>query len=136
MTFTSQKTPRLDLVSALKGIALLADDVDGTAHVVGYFEPDPRGISPFVCVDSAGALYSPPDDGGLQTPMRFVVGVWVRRDIDPATAEDQLNDLALEIANVLRDDFNARFTDFPTSDFEMIEGVPYKFELHFVELDS
>lgn len=138
MTFTSQKTPRGAIVTALKGITLLANDPApaNTAHVVGYFEPNPQGISPFVCVDSAGAMYDLPDDGGLLTPFRFVIGLWVRRDIGEAAAEDQLNDLALEIALVLRDTFNARYTAYPTSDFEIIDGIPYKFELYYVELDS
>jgi hypothetical protein len=134
MTFASQHPLRDDLVTKLKTITLLANDTDTTPHVVGYFETNPKGISPFACVDSAGALYGLPEDTSGLTPMRFVIGVWVRRD-DPATAEDQINDLALSIAQILEANYNAKYTDFPQSDFEEIEGVQYKFELHFVEID-
>lgn len=135
MAYQNQKTLRAALVTALKTIPLLADDLDGTAHVVPYFEPDPQGISPFACVDSAGMLYSLPGDVTKPTPARFVIGVWVKRT-DPAAAEDQLNDLALAIAGVLEDNYLAKFTDFPQSDFEIIAGEQYKFELHFVEIEN
>lgn len=128
----SQKTLRADLVTKLKGIALLADELDGTAHVLPYFETNPRGISPFVCVDSAGQKPTLMGDM-VPTPARFVIGVWVRRDT-PGTAEDQLNDLAASIVQVLSINYLAHYIDFPSSDFEEIEGVQYKFELHFVEI--
>lgn len=134
MPFVSQKTLRADLVSKLKTITLLADDADTTAHVVGYFEPNPRGISPFACVDSAGMKYDLGSDETI-TPARFVIGVWVKRT-NAATAEDQLNDLALSIANVLRLNYLAKYTAEPQSDFEEIEGVQYKFELYFVEISN
>jgi hypothetical protein len=131
----SQKTLRADLVTKLKTITLLADDTDHTAHVVGYFPTNPAGISPLVGIDSAGAMFDLVDDDTNQTPMRFVIGVWVRRD-DPATAEDQINDLAASIATVLALNYNAKFTTHPQSDFEEIEGIQYKFELHFVEIQN
>ena len=129
----SQKTLRADLVTKLKTITLLADDT--AVHVVGYFNPNPQGISPFACVDSAGALFDLSGDDTNLDPMRFVIGVWVRRD-DPATAEDQINDLAASIATILALNYNAEFTTHPQSDFEEIEGVQYKFELHFVEIQN
>jgi hypothetical protein len=145
MTYVSQKTLRAALVTSLKTITLLADETGGSKHVLGYFEPNPQGISPFVCVDSAGKLFDLPDDETNLTPARFAIGVWQRRDdgngIVTATtaqsAEDQLDDLALSIANVLRLNYpNSKFLDFPRTDYEEIEGLQYKFLFYFVEIDN
>lgn len=135
MTLISQKTRRLDIVERLRAVPALADDADGTAHVVAYFEPDPQGVSPFCCVSSAGANHRLPLDPSNTTPMRFVIGFWARRDQGQnEAAENLIDDLALELSRVLGNSYLAEYVDYPTSDYETISGIPYKFELHFVEI--
>lgn len=135
MTWTNRKTLRAALVTTLKTITLLGNDTDGTAHTIGYFEPNPRGISPFCCVDSGGWLPELPGDDTALTECHFVIGVWVRRDGGQSAAEDQIDDIALSIAQKLSAGYNAKFEGPSNSDYEDIEGVPYKFELHFVKIE-
>jgi hypothetical protein len=136
MTMTNRKTIRHDLVAKLKTITLLADEAGGTAHVVGYWPKDPQGISPFVGVDSGSVQYPTETDESNMTPFAFAVGVWVRRDAAEAAAEDTLDDLALEIAEVIRNNYNGRFVAESVTDQETIGGIPYKFEVHFVVIDG
>jgi hypothetical protein len=136
MTLTNPKTLRADLVAKLKTIALLGTDLDGTVHVVGFFPKDPGGISPFCGIDRAGWQPNLTGDRSSQTPNQFVVGFWVRRD-DPAAAEDTLDDLALALAGLLEAVYyQPKFFNPSQSDYEEIDGIQYKFELHFVEIDS
>jgi hypothetical protein len=136
MTFVSRKATRDALVATIKTIAGLTDDADGTVHVVPYFTKDPAGISPFCCVDSGSVQYDLSGDPTKQTSMQFVIGFWVRRD-DPAGAEDMLDGLALALAQRLSEAYyQPRFYSPSVSDFEEIAGIQYKFELHFVEIDS
>jgi hypothetical protein len=147
MTYANQKTTRDALVTELKTITTLADEthasgaVDGDGHpilvvdlehVVGYFTKNPKGISPFACVDSMGALYGPNSDPTGGTPFRFVVGFWALRDATDG-ADDELDDLALALAKKLQK-FLGKFITWPVVDYETIDGAEYKYALHFVEI--
>jgi hypothetical protein len=136
MAFTNRETVRDALVTTLKAITLLANETDGTVHVTGYWMKAPKGINPFCCVDSGSVLYPVEMDEGNQTHFGFVVGFWVRRDSSAATAEDQLDSLALSLATSLQSSYNARFISKSVTDYEVVDGIPYKFELHFIEIDA
>jgi hypothetical protein len=140
MTLLSRKTVRDGLVTHLKGVTVgavhpLADEAGGQAHVFPYLTKEVGGISPFACVDGGSVLYDLDGDDGLLTPFGLVVGFWAMRGGDnDAAAEDMLDDLALALALALRANYNAQFTVPSVSDYETLDGIPYKFELHFVEV--
>jgi hypothetical protein len=139
MTLKSRKTVRDAIVTDLKavtlaGVAVLATEAGGQAHVFDHLEKEPGGISPFACVDGGSVLYDLSGDDSNPTAYGLIVGFWVRRDLGEAASEDVLDDLALELAKLLRKSYNAKFSTPSVSDYEVIDGLPYKFELHFVEL--
>jgi hypothetical protein len=64
--------------------------------------------------------------------MLLVIGFWCRRG-DADEHDAMLDELALALALMLRAKHQAKFTTRSVSEFEVMDGVDYKFELHFVE---
>ena len=152
MSYPSRKTLRTTLVTQIKALTTgssvypLADETHLTGvaphqtvvvdqeHVFPNFPKDPGGISPFAIVSSGSALYdvNGSDSDGALTKFDMIIGFWAKRDDDDA-ADDMLDDLILTLAEMLHLNYNARFVTKSVSDVEVLAGVPYKFELHFVE---
>ncbi len=126
----------LKLISYVSGgitVTPLAD-VDGVEHVFDYWKKDPNGISPYACVDSGNIRYSTDGADSLLTPMTLVIGFWARR-YSGNEHNVMLDNLILGLVTFLRKKYNAKFASPSVSDYETIDGIPYKFELHFVKFD-
>ena len=97
-----------------------------------YILKDANGFSPYACIDSGDIAYELIGSDELQTPMVLVIGFWARRG---ATDEHDvmLDDLAWALATMLRAKYTARTATKSVTDFEELDGVSYKFELHFIE---
>jgi hypothetical protein len=106
--------------------------VGGAEHAFAYMKKDPSGVSPFACVDSGSIRYDLVGSDELQTPIILIVGFWARRS-DDDSHDDMLDGLALALAKMLRAKYIARIPSRSVTDFEVLDGIPYKFELHFVE---
>jgi len=140
----NRTTLRNSLVTNLKAISWVVAgpvtvtplaDIAGSARVFGFWKKDPGGISPFACVDSGNIQYSTSGSTGLLTPMTMVIGFWARRE-STDSHDVLLDNLILAFTEqVLRVKYNARFSSPSVSDFEILDGIPYKFELHFVEFE-
>jgi len=141
MVLPNRTSLRTGLVTKLKalswtiaGPATLTPlaDVSGIPKVFGYWKKNPGGLSPFACVDSGTVQYSTTGNIGLLTPITMVIGFWAKRG-ESDEHDVMLDNLILTFTNVLRSSYNARFVSSSISDYEILDGVPYKFELHFVE---
>ncbi len=112
----------------------LADETGSVAHVFGYLNEKPNGITPFACVDAGAIQYNTTGSDERLTPIMVVIGFWAARG---AADEHEvvLDNLALALALLLREKYMAKFASPSTTDYEVIKGTPYKFELHFVEFE-
>lgn len=141
MSLPNRKDVRDSLVANLKTDiiistnAVLSDDSDGFAHARDYFPKDLDGRSPIAGVDGLWSQYDLSGDDSAETAFGLVVGFWARSMENRANAEDMLDNLAQQLATLLRAKYNARFSQPSVTDFEVVDGVEYKFELHYVEID-
>src|SRR5574343_114973 len=103
-----------------------------TGGMFEYFTKNPGGISPFCCLDAGSVYYDLSGDETDPTRCVLVIGFWARRD-GADGADDALDDLAYGMATSLSKNFNARLVSESATEYEDLEGVPSKFELHFVE---
>lgn len=132
---SSRKTVRDKLVTSLKSIPELADEaVTGAPHVFGFLAKTFNGMSPCACVDTLGVQYDTIGDESDLSRFRFIVGFWVNRE-SASEAEDMLDKLALEFSAKIRNDYYGQFFQQSTTDYETLDGTPYKFELHFLEIN-
>ena len=139
----NRTTLRNDLVTNLKTISWVVTgpvtvtplaDESGITKVFGYWNKNPGGISPFACVDSGSIYYSTSGSSELLTPMVLIIGFWAKRG-ETDEHDVMLDNLALGLVNILRNKYNATFKSPSISDYEILNGVPHKFELHFVQFD-
>jgi len=133
MTVANRETLRDGIVTDMKTLTGLADDAGSVAHVFGGLPQTFDGLSPCCTVenggwrpDLAGDIYDP-------TPVRFIIGFWQRIDAR-ASAEDALDLFAIELFNKLRSKYNARFYDTTMPFYELMDGIDYRGEYHFVEV--
>jgi hypothetical protein len=139
MSLPNRKTLRsalkTDLGGTLTGGTIWSGGVTMLqGQVYDYYPKDPGGISPYAVIDSGTASYSLDGDEGTPTQFGIAVTFFARRDSADG-ADDILDDLALDLANICRSNYNARFLGPSQSDFELVAGVDYKFEVHFIEFD-
>lgn len=140
MTLPNRKDVRDSLVANFKtdilvsGNAVLSDDGDGFAHARDHFPKDLGGRSPIAGVDGASVQYDLVGDETAETPFGLIVGFWARSMESRTDAEDMLDTLAQQLATLLRAKYNANFSQPSITDFEVVDGIEYKFELHYVEI--
>lgn len=124
MTVRNRKDARESLATAL-------DTITGPT-VYDYQPKDFGGLSPVITVESAAADYG--ETPGDVNDFRFLVIAWVRRD-DAAAAEDTLDNLSQDIAEIVMDWNNGIFYQESDAGYEVIDGILYRREAHFVSVD-
>lgn len=128
-TFPSRKSLRASVVTALKGITQLAD-AGGVAHVYDHLIKDPGGISPICTVESGP--WQPNFTAAAQQWFGLTIGMWVKRD-DAGDAEDLMDDLAVGLAQVMDQSYNAEFTRPSMPEYDLPD-LQYRIEWHFVSI--
>jgi hypothetical protein len=134
MGLVNRHTLRDGVVTMLKTCTGLAD-VGATVHVFGQLPPSFSGISPVATVENGG--WEPDIAGDDTDPIstRFVIGFWRRITNDSRdNAEDALDVFAGELTNKLRASYNARYYELSQPFYELMDGVDYRGEYHFVEI--
>ena len=132
MTLANRETLRDDLVTKLKTCTGLADGTGSIAHVFGQLPSSFNGLSPACTVENGGWKPDISGDDTDPTPIRFVIGFWDRIDTR-ANAEDALDKFAGELTSKLRQYYNAKYYDVSMPFYELMDGVDYRGEYHFVE---
>lgn len=130
-TLPSRKKARADLVAKIKaGITQLAD-AGGVAHTYDHLIKDPAGLSPICTVESGP--WQPRFTAAETQTFAFTIGLWVKRT-DASDAEDLLDDLAVDLAEVLDANYNAEFTRPSMPEYDLPE-LQYRIEWHFVAVE-
>ena len=102
--------------------------------IYDYDPQDIEGESPLCIISRGGLRYSTHTDVEY-TVFRFVVGFWVRSDDDRQAAEEKLDDLAVDLAEVLELYYSADFyQESELLEAEKVDGLVYSVELHYVEI--
>ncbi len=135
MSLPNRKTTRAALVTDLKTVIGLTTEAGGQAHVFDHLVKDPGGISPFATVEDGESQYDLSGDDSALHPLGFVIGFWIRRD-DASASESLLDDLFLALGDILRTKYMARFTRPSVLDYDILAGIEYRIEFHFVEIMS
>ena len=124
-SISNRKDARNSLVTALEAIT-------GFQEVYDYLPKDFGGQSPVCTVD--GLSQFPQFEPAVMETFQFAVGVWVNRAA-AATAEDTLDDLAQDVAEVIQDWHNGFFFQPSECTYEELEDGQYRVEWHFVQVD-
>lgn len=132
MTFTSRKTARESLASALTtGMT--------SAQAVYDYIPNDFATSPVATVSSWS---SDPDFGSADfNSIEFIVTFWVLRlnkeaDIDyTAEAEDEIDALDQEFKTTLKSWNNGVIARPSETDYAIVNGKQYRTESHFVRIE-
>lgn len=133
MTIPKRKTARLALAS------LIETNITALQEVYPYLVFDPEGQSP-VCTVEDGAHQPNTHSAVGRYPFQFTVGFLVRRDrtdgddADAENAEDLIDDLANDLATLLENNYGGRFYQPSEIGYEVIGGLAYRSEYHFVEI--
>ncbi|HSW63424.1 MAG TPA: hypothetical protein VLH56_08950 [Dissulfurispiraceae bacterium] len=132
---TNRKTHRDALEAAIKAFTGLADEAGGIPHVFSELIVTFGGLSPCVTIENGG--WSPDMTGDNTSPdkVRFIIGFWRRTDTR-GNAEDALDTFAGELIALMKKSYNARYYQDSMPFYELIEGVEYRGEYHFVELEE
>jgi len=126
MTLHNRKTPRAALAAAI------TTNITQLQSVFKSLPKKPAGVSPFCTVESGPATYQFSPD---ENKFGFVVGMWVLRD-DADAAEDLLDDLAQDLAQVVDTWHTATFSQESQTDYAMLDGkYDYRVEWHFVTVE-
>jgi len=137
MGFPNRKAIRISLTADLKTMpvgqsgALVLADSGGQEHAFPYLRKKVNGISPFACIESGSLDYGTELNYGVPTMFVIIIGFWARRS-DEGTTEEMLDDLAQALAEMVYSKYNAKFVSPSVTDYEVLDGIQYKFELHFV----
>ena len=130
MTVKNRSVRRLALVSAI------TSQITDLQAVYDHLAKDFNGQSPVATVESSGWL-------PLETPaepqdLNYIVGFWARRDDAQtgAQAEQKLDDLAEDLANLVFNTFHGKFTEESTTMYAQIGGHSYRVEFHYVRLQD
>lgn len=134
MSLVNRETLRDGLVTNLKTLTGLADGTGSIAHVFGNLPDSFDGLSPCATVENGGWEPDISGDDTNLTPVRFVIGYWKRVDTRD-NAEDSLDKFAGELFTLLRDNYLARFYEISMPFYELMDGVDYRGEYHFVEIE-
>lgn len=121
-------------IQALTGLA--SETVEGVTytHVWPYLPNTFGGLSPVVTIENGGWRPALDMDDTNPVPIRYVVGFWARVDTR-STAEDALDLFAKELVELMQTKYNARYYQDSMPFYELIEGVDYRGEFHFIEID-
>jgi len=123
---TSRKDARNALVTALGAVTALQAIYDHDTVDFG-------GQSPVCTVQSLAQF--PQFNGSVNTDThQFAVEVYVNR-ADAGAAEDTLDDLGKSIADVIEGWHTAVFFQPSECFYAVIDGIPYRGETHFVQVD-
>ncbi len=140
MSYPNRAVLRASLETDLKSMVI----TDGTkpldteappanvVHVFRYLKKDPQGISPFACIDSGNVQYDVVRSDAIPTSMVIIIGFWVRRG-NADEHDTMLDNLAQALATMLKAKYSSQFVSKSITDYEEMDGISYKFELHFVE---
>lgn len=112
--------------------AVIGTGIPQLTAVYGYAPKDPQGISPFCTVESWRHHYQ--FHPAIENKFGFLVKIWVKRE-DAETAEEQLDDLALDLAVVIRRWHNVHFATPSETGYEQVDNDSYRTEIHYVEVD-
>lgn len=126
MTMENRKDARAALVS------LIDTGITQLQSTFGSLPKKTGGVSPFCTVESGPAGYDFFPD---ESKFGLIVGMWVLRD-DADAAEDLLDDLAQDLAQVVETWHTATFTQESQPDYEFLEGrYDYRVEWHFISVN-
>ncbi|HSV86949.1 MAG TPA: hypothetical protein VLH85_10265 [Levilinea sp.] len=104
-------------------------------HVWTELPPTFGGLSPCVTIENGGWMHSLDLGDDVPTQVRFIIGYW--RKIDTrSNAEDALDLFARELVGVMQRKYNARYYQDSMPFYELIEGVEYRGEYHFIQLEE
>jgi hypothetical protein len=134
MSFLNRETIRDDLLTKLKLLTGLADDTGAIAHVFGQLPTSFNGLSPVCTVENGGWRPNLAGADSLLVPVRMIIGFWEKIGTR-ANAEDALDLFAKELADMLKANYNAKFYDNSMPFYELMDGVDYRGEYHFVEIE-
>ena len=125
-SITNRKDARNSLVTALTAITGLQVIYD---HLPKTFS----GQSPICTVDAISQF---PDFNApaVTETFQFAIGIWVDR-ADAGAAEDLLDDLAQDVAEVVLAWHNGIFYQPSEATYEELEKGQYRVEWHFVQVD-
>ncbi len=131
MTNASRKDLRAQLVADLQALTSITE-------VIPYLPRKLSGKSPVCSVESGGWQ---PVNTEEPTMVRVIIGFWVRRSPepdqlhpDPEDAENVIDDLALQLAQLMEAEYNASAWRPSSPDYEVIDGVSYRIEFHYYEV--
>lgn len=125
-SISNRKDARNSLVTALTAIT-------GFQAVYDHLPKTFNNQSP-VCTVYSISQFPDFNAPALTETFQFAVVVWVVRD-DAATAEDQLDDLAQDVAEVVYGWHNGLFFQASEVDEVILEKGQYLVEWHFVQVD-
>lgn len=129
-SFPSRQTVR-EAVAA-KILATITD----CAAVLDYLPATPEGKSPLCAVATDPRAYRIGTEEERQ-PFGLIISFWVRQDMTGgrAAAADKMDSLALQLADLVTNNYNGRFVQDPDVYYDDIDGVPYLIEFHYLEID-
>lgn len=126
-SISNRKDARKSLETALKTIT-------GFQAVYDHLPKGFDGQSPVCTIDAVSQYPDLASAPGTET-FQFAVGVWVRRT-DAGTAEDALDDLAQDVAEVVAAWHNGIFYQASEATYEVLDAADqYRVEWHFVQVD-
>lgn len=126
MTIANRKDARAALIAEIQS------SMPQLAAVYGYLPKSFGGKTPVATVESGAAEYSSlPAEGNR---FGLVVGMWVDRR-DAAGAEDQLDDLAQALAELVDAWSTAEFSQPSQVDYYANEAGQWRVEWHFISVE-
>lgn len=135
---TNRETFRDGLQTNIQALTGLASEVVGGVTYTHVWNDLPNtfgGLSPCVTIENGGWRPALDLDSTGITSIRYVIGFWRRIDTRD-NAEDALDLFAKELVTMFENKYNARYYQESMPFYEILEGVDYRGEFHFIEIDA